>query len=110
MYLNGIVGEGGPPTEEQKYPEAAITRSELYALLTANNNRRGNGSGSHGRGAQGASGGFQGPRGLPTITGLTEAQVRKYMEEGRCFACNQTGHRSRECPKRSPSAQGPTGK
>ena len=110
MDLNGIVGEGGPPTEEQKYPEAAITRSELYALLAANNNRRGNGSGSPGRGAQGASGGFQGPRGLPTITGLTEAQVRKYMEEGRCFACNQTGHRSRECPKRSPSVQGPTGK
>ena len=105
MDLNVIGGDDdGEPSTEQKYPER-LTRADLFAILAANNNkRRGNGSGFNGRGAQGAGGGFQGPRGLPTITGLTETQVKKYMDEGRCFSCQLTGHVSRDCPKRSSSA------
>jgi hypothetical protein len=35
---------------------------------------------------------------------FTEADKRKYREEGRCFECNRQGHMARECPnkKRQP--------
>ena len=109
MDLNGLGGDGGPPSDEQKYPELPVTRTELYALMAANNKKRGQRSWADQRGAQGASGGFQGHRGLPTVTGLDAAQVKKYMDEGRCFSCNQTGHLSRDCPKRSSSVPGKKG-
>ena len=82
---------------------SSIEHAELLALAARG---RGNGSGLNGRGAQGASGGFRGPRGLPVISGLSEDKVRKYLDEGRCFGCHALGHRSNVCPKRAIGADG----
>ena len=80
--------------------EAPISRAEFATLLAAIQQSRSNGSGSNGRGAQGASGGYHGPRGLPRIAGFSEEKVKRYMEANLCFGCESTEHRSRACPRR----------
>jgi hypothetical protein len=68
---------------------------------------RSHGSGqSNSRGAQGASGGYSGPRPLPRIKGFSDDKVRKYMAENRCFGCDKVGHGTRECPSRRVDASG----
>lgn len=101
MDLNMISGDGnGGLSTEQQDSQLPVTHTQLLAILAAHNkNPHGNR-----RFAPGASGGSTGPRGLPTITGLTPAQVKKFMEEGRCFTCHEIGHVSRGCPNRSSSA------
>ena len=89
--------------------EAPVTRSEFTTLLAAiqqSNYRRGGDSAGNSRGAQGASGGFQGPRGLPRIKGFSPEKVKDYMDSNRCFGCHKTGHGSRECPLRKVDASG----
>lgn len=85
-------------------PVTMASIQELFAAYVAKG--RNNGSGMNGRGAQGASGGFRGARGPPQIPGFTEAKVKQYMDEGRCFGCHLIGHRSNVCPKRVVSADG----
>ena len=87
-------------TEPAEYAseEVTVTRGELAQLLAAIH--RNNGSGSNGRGAQGASGGFRPPRSLPTITGMSADKVKEYMDAGKCFSCGSTEHRSRQCDKK----------
>jgi hypothetical protein len=89
--------------------EAPVTRSEFTTLLAAiqqSNNRRGGDSAGSSRGAQGASGGFQGPRGLPRIKGFSPEKVKEYMDSNRCFGCHKIGHVSRECSLRKIDASG----
>lgn len=88
---------------------APVTRAQLMELLNAVRDERRSGGGS-GAGASGSSSGgsrrsFQ-PRGLPTIPGLSEAQVKEYMDAGKCFGCGSKDHRSRQCPKRKVGADG----
>ena len=85
--------------------DAPVTRSEFAMLLAAIH--RNNGSGSNGRGAQGASGGFHPPRGPPKIYGFSEEKVQEYMDAGQCFGCGSTKHRSRECTKKHTSSKKP---
>lgn len=83
--------------------DAPVSRREYDTLLAAiqsSSAHRGNGSGSNGRGAQGASGGFHGPRPLPRISGFSEEKVRAYMEKNMCFGCDSLEHRARDCPRR----------
>ena len=35
----------------------------------------------------------------PTIRGLTDTQVKEYMDSDKCFNCGVVGHQSRRCPK-----------
>ena len=35
---------------------------------------------------------------------LSPAQVKEYLEEGRCFACGERGHRKQDCPKHAKPA------
>ena len=39
-------------------------------------------------------------RSLPRIPHLSAEQIRTYMDQGMCFGCGSTEHRSRDCPKR----------
>ena len=94
----------GNSNDDDDDDEASRLRSDLCAMMQGGS--RNNGSGSHGRGAQGASGGFQAPRGLPTIKGMTPQKVKEYMDVGRCFGCHQIGHRSNRCPTRKVDASG----
>ena len=86
-------------TEEDNAP---VSRSDFQQLLAAMQHQRGRapGTGSNGRGAQGAQGPYA-PRGLPRIAHLSEQQVKERMESGACFGCASTDHRSRQCPKRT---------
>lgn len=74
-----------------------VEHAEMVAAMYAGRN---NGGGSNGRGAQGASGGFRGPKGLPRIKGFSEEKVKAYMAADKCFGCDAIGHGSRTCPKR----------
>lgn len=97
MDISAMDGERNAPATA-----APVSREEYNLLLAAiQQQSRGNGSGSNGRGAQGASGGFRGPKPLPRINGFTETKVKEYMDAGKCFGCGQTGHQSRACPRRS---------
>jgi Retrotransposon gag protein/Zinc knuckle len=89
--------------------EAPVTRAEFTTLLAAiqqSNNRRGGDSAGSSRGAQGASGGVQWPRGLPRIKGFTPEKVQQYMDANKCFRCNVVGHASRDCPLRKVDSNG----
>ena len=55
---------------------------------------RGNGSGPQ-------------PMELGALSALTDADRRKMMQEGRCFKCRQTGHRSKDCPSRKTARASP---
>ena len=84
--------------DEEEEVMAKISQVQLNALITALSAKgRNNGSGSNGRGAQGASGGYKPAKGLPTIRGLTETQVKEYMDANKCFNCGKPGHASRFC-------------
>ena len=84
--------------DEEEEVMAKISQVQLNALITALSAKgRNNGSGSNGRGAQGASGGYRPAKGLPTIRGLTETQVKEYMDANKCFNCGKPGHASRFC-------------
>ena len=37
---------------------------------------------------------------------MTEAQVKKYMSENRCFGCHEIGHRSGVCPTKHIDEEG----
>ena len=40
---------------------------------------------------------------------LTQQERNRYMREGRCFRCRQTGHMSRNCPKNTDTGRKPQG-
>ena len=84
--------------EEESIPKISISQVQLNAIISALSAKgRNNGSGSDERGAQGASGGYKPAKGLPTIRGLTETQVKEYMDANKCFNCGKPGHGSRFC-------------
>lgn len=75
-------------------------RADFMAdLLAAMNLRRGGGRRAGAADGAGADRPRE-PRAPPTIKGLTPVQVKKYMDENRCFGCNEVGHQSRHCPQR----------
>ena len=43
------------------------------------------------------------PRGLPVIKGMTEKQVKEFMDGNKCFRCGSTEHRSRGCSAKLPT-------
>jgi len=91
-------------------------RAELHQLLNAMREQR-YGGGRGGGGGSGGLGGFGGhrggggaggsdrPHGRPVIRGMTDAQVLEYMENEKCFACGNKGHRSRQCPNKGKRGQ-----
>jgi Retrotransposon gag protein len=112
MDLSALLAElDGREAESTTAPsaEAKVTRAEYTTLLAAiqqSNNRRGGDSAGSNRGAQGASGGFEGPRGLPRVKGFSPEKVQHYMDANKCFGCHKVGHRSGECPLRKVDANG----
>jgi uncharacterized membrane protein YgcG len=87
-----------------------ITRAQLHHLLNAMRDSRGAGAGrGGGAGANRGGGGRSfGGRGLPSIPGMTPAQVKEYMDDGKCFTCGSKEHRSRQCPKNKGNVAGAT--
>ena len=107
MEINALgAGDGEAGESAAASSDAPIGRVELFAILAAMQAGRNNGSGINGRGAQGASGGFHGPKPLPKISGFSEEKVRKYMDAGMCFGCDAKDHTSRVCPRRIVDAHG----
>ena len=98
--------EGLEPAETSSITaatDAPITRAEFQQLLNAMREQR---SRAPMRGA-GASGGSRAqqqgkPRALPTISHLSPAQVKEYMDANKCFSCGSTDHINRFCPTKRP--------
>ena len=81
--------------------DAPVTQKNLRMFIAAMQQQRlPAGGGTHGRGALGANGGFEKPRGPPSIPHLTPDQVMEHMKGGLCFECKTAGHISRYCPNR----------
>lgn len=81
---------------------APVTRAEFQQLLNAMREQRSRshrGAGGSGQEGQRQRGAGQ-PRPLPVLSHLTPAQVKEYMDAGKCFSCGSTEHMSRYCPKR----------
>jgi uncharacterized membrane protein YgcG len=121
MELDMLAGIEGLEADTSSATDAPITRAELQLLLNAireghrgtgasssssSSNRQGGDRAGGNRGAQGASGGFQGPRGLPRIKGFSPEKVQQYMDANKCFGCHNVGHRSSECPLRKVDSNG----
>jgi hypothetical protein len=102
MELDNIEGLSQPQETDAGADEAPLTRIEVQfqqLLAAMQHERRGAGTGSNGRGAQGAQGPFV-SRGLPRVPHLSESQVKERMLSGACFGCGSKDHQSRQCPKR----------
>ena len=114
---SGSSGSGGAPMDIDAMMLAAIegleqetgdadsaapaNRQQLTQLLNAIRDQRAN------RTADGFSGQrAEGQRGLPRIKGMTPAQVKEHMDEGKCFGCGKKDHRSRQCPLRRVATDG----
>jgi hypothetical protein len=80
---------------------APVTQSQFQQLLNAMREQRGRGAGFAGAKPAGFD---PRDRRLPKVTGLTPAQVKEYMDNGKCFGCGSKEHMSRGCPKKK--AQG----
>jgi hypothetical protein len=76
--------------------DAPVTQRQLHQLLAAMQNQR---RGESDRREKSAP--LKGePRPLPVIKGMTPAQVKEYMDAGKCFGCGSDAHMSHWCPKR----------
>ena len=89
MDINNIEGLS-PPAETDGAAARATPLEQILAAIKASGARSSNDRRFDGRG----------PRAPPVVRNLTPAQVKERMETGQCFNCGQTGHQSRECPKR----------
>lgn len=108
MDLDALLGNNieGLEQETGATADAPVTRAEFQQLLNAMREQRSSrsfgGAGSNRqegqRRAQYAPGQ---PRPLPVISHLSPAQVKEYMEAGKCFGCGSKDHMSRFCPNRS---------
>lgn len=108
--LNAMLGLDAADTDSvgSSTPgDAPVTRADLMQLLNAMRDER--------RPQSSRTGSQEGQRrgrfgaGLPRIPHLTPIQVKEYMDAGKCFSCESTEHRSRECPKRKEGADGRPG-
>ena len=111
MELDAIEGLEAETTggEGDDGESVTITRAQLHHMLNAMRDSRSAGA-SRGGGAganRGGGGRSFGSRGLPSIPGMTPAQVKEYMDDGKCFTCGSKEHRSRQCPKNKGNAAGP---
>lgn len=111
MDLDALLGSSIEGLEEETGAAAAatdapVTRAEFQQLLNAMREQR-SGRPHRGAGGSGQEGQrnkqaqSQGPRPLPVISHLSPAQVKEYMDAGKCFGCGSTDHMSRFCPKRA---------
>ena len=118
MDLNALLGgvegleqetaDGAGASGPAPSTSAPVSRAEFDEMLNALKQFRHAGKPhSGGGGPRAPFAAREGPRPLPRIPHLSEAQVREYMAAGKCFNCAKTDHSSRSCPGRK---VGPDGK
>jgi hypothetical protein len=92
--IEGLERETGEAGEQAATSSAApITQAQFQQLLNAMREQRGRGAGK-------PAGFDPRDRRLPKVAGLTPAQVKEHMDNGKCFGCGSKEHMSRSCPKK----------